>query len=567
MNKWEKEVLESLLDSEAETLKELEKQYSRALNDIGQKVKAFQADIDMLDAAIQSDGIDEKAKELLKSQRRSKVYQKQYQEALQGQVSGILDQMQGNNYTTIESYLKQSYEDAYIGTMYDIHNQGVPIITPIDQASAVKAVLTDSKISKGLYNALGVDVAGLKKSISAEITRGIASSLPYADIARNLNNVSKAGYSNAKRIVVTEGHRIQQTSANDARQAAKSKGADVVKQWDAALDGKTRDTHRKLDGQIREVDEPFEVDGKKAMFPGDFGDPAEDCNCRCTADTRARWALDEDELKTLQERAAYFGLDKTKDFEDFKKKFIHATEQESKTEIKFVPAKTVKEAEEYAKQFADSVDYNGLSIKRVNEINEKLADLFAKHPGVQRYERIDQKPPKGAVAGANGKVLSINKSKGSTNQSNFFAVKAANEAEIRHLKEVIETGIEYGRPVSNARIKIAKETIEKKMEYNRFERFNVTTNQGDVISHEFGHTLAEQLTGTFIRSTPYEYLNDKNKMIVDTFAKAKDSEYIFSLSKYASTNADEFFAECFCANEMGEQLPQYIIDMLKFVEG
>ena len=90
------------------------------------------------------------------------------------------------------------------------------------------------------------------------------------------------------------------------------------------LDGKTRPTHRKLDGQIREVDEPFEMDGKKAMFPGDFGDPAEDCNCRCASLTRARWGLDEDELKTLKERAKFFDLDKTKDFKDFKKKYLKA---------------------------------------------------------------------------------------------------------------------------------------------------------------------------------------------------------------------------------------------------
>ena len=332
INKWEKEVQKSLLDSEEATLIELEKQYKRALNDIGNKIKAFQVDIDMLDAAIQSEGLDDKAKEVLKTQRRSKVYQKQFQEALKGQISGILDQMQGNNYQTIESYLKQTYEDAYIGTMYDLHGQGIPVITPIDQAQAVKAVLTDSKISKGLYTALGLDVAKLKKSISAEITRGIASALPYADIARNLSNVSKAPLSRARTIVRTEGHRIQQASTMDAQNAAKAKGADVVKQWDATLDGRTRPTHRQLDGQIREVDEMFEVGGKKAMAPGYFGDPAEDCNCRCACLTRARWALDEDELETLKERAKFFGLDKTKDFEDFQQKYSKAAKTIEKSD-------------------------------------------------------------------------------------------------------------------------------------------------------------------------------------------------------------------------------------------
>jgi uncharacterized protein with gpF-like domain len=139
--------------------------------------------------------------------------------------------------------------------------------------------------------------------------------------------VSNVPISNAKRIARTEGHRIQQASTMDAQKAAKTKGADVLKQWDASLDGRTRPTHRRLDGQIREVDEPFEMDGKSAMFPGDFGNPAEDCNCRCASLTRARWGLDEDELKTLQERAEFFGLDKTKDFDDFKNKYLKAASE------------------------------------------------------------------------------------------------------------------------------------------------------------------------------------------------------------------------------------------------
>ena len=83
-----------------------------------------------------------------------------------------------------------------------------------------------------------------------------------------------------------------------ARQA-KKRGADSVKVWDSTLDGKTRPIHRLLDGQVREVEEPFEANGKKAMCPGDFGDPAEDCNCRCALLQKARWDLDSDETKYL----------------------------------------------------------------------------------------------------------------------------------------------------------------------------------------------------------------------------------------------------------------------------
>lgn len=327
MNKWEKEVQDSLLDNEKQVIEQLENQYKRALNDINKKVKLFDSDIKQLDEALNTEGLDDRSREVLESRRRSKVYQKQYQETLQKQISATIDKLQADEYSTIETYLKNCYTDGYVGTMYDIANQGVPIVAPIDQASVVRAVLTDSKISKGLYTSLGVDADLLKKQITAEVSRGIATGLSYRDIARNLNNVAGTGLSNARRIVRTEGHRIQNASAFDAQQTARAKGCEVVKQWDSTLDGRTRTTHRLLDGQIRETDEYFEIAGKKARYPGDFGDPAEDCNCRCALLTRAKWALDEDELKTLQDRAKYFGLtkDKKQTFADYKEKYLKAT--------------------------------------------------------------------------------------------------------------------------------------------------------------------------------------------------------------------------------------------------
>ena len=381
MNKREKEILQLQLQAEEDIIHELEKQYKASLNEINQKVKLFEADIRLLDEAINEDGLDEAAKAMLQSQRRSKVYQKQFQEALQGQINGILDRMQGNNYSSIESYLKGCYEDAFVGTMYNIHGQGIPLIMPIDQAAAVKAIMTDSKISKGLYNSLGVDVKGLKKSIRQEITRGIGSGLSYSDIARNIANTTKAPLSRAKTIVRTEGHRIQQQSADDARRGAIKRGCDVVKQWDSTLDGKTRPNHRRLDGQIREEDEPFEVAGMKAMFPGEFGDPAEDCNCRCVALTRARWALDEDELQTLKDRAEYFGLlndgNKQQSFKDFETKYLKAVEEiPERGSDKFVPAKTIEEAEAFAKQIGVKyVDYSKLPIETANRLNEAITTL------------------------------------------------------------------------------------------------------------------------------------------------------------------------------------------------
>ena len=58
------------------------------------------------------------------------------------------------------------------------------------------------------------------------------------------------------------------------------------------------------------------------MYPSGFGIASEDSYCRCTLLQRAKWALDDDELQTLKERAEYFELDKTKDFNEFKSKYL-----------------------------------------------------------------------------------------------------------------------------------------------------------------------------------------------------------------------------------------------------
>lgn len=315
MNKRQKEMLQHQFDSEKAVLKQLEKQYQTALNDINRKIRILQSD----------------------EMTQSKIYRLEYQKALKKQVEAILEKLHSDEFTTIQEYLSASYTDSFIGTMYDLAGQGIPLIIPLDQAAAVTAILTDSKISEGLYSALGVDTGNLKKAISAEVTRGIASGMAYNDIARNISNVSKAPLSRAKTIVRTEGHRIQQKSTKDAQQQAKSKGADVVKQWDSTLDGKTRPSHKKVDGEIRELDEKF---SNGLDYPGDPGGKAgEVVNCRCVSLSRARWALDEDELNTLKERASFFELDKTKTFEDFKKKYLPASEQVAKAKTVQNPAK------------------------------------------------------------------------------------------------------------------------------------------------------------------------------------------------------------------------------------
>lgn len=166
------------------------------------------------------------------------IYQVQYQKALQ--VSAILEQLHNNEFETISEYLAQSYEDGFIGTMYDLQGQGIPLVIPIDQERVVAAIQHETKPSESLYMAPGKDTKDLSKKIAGEISRGISSGAMYSEIARNIAAWGRIPKNNAMTIARTESHRIQCKVAMDAQWKAKANGADVVKQWDAALDKKTR---------------------------------------------------------------------------------------------------------------------------------------------------------------------------------------------------------------------------------------------------------------------------------------------------------------------------------------
>lgn len=378
MNRRQLLVQKQFLNNEEAVIKRLKQVYGVALKDINSKAQELQNQITGLQAALKTVE-DATEKERLQSMIQSKVYQKQYQDALKKQIGSILDNMHVEEFKTVSEYLQKCYEDGFIGTMFDLQGQGIPLCFPLDQEAMVRAVQLDSKISNGLYSRLGEDVALLKKKITAQVSRGISTGMSFQQVAQQLAGYTNIGYNNAIRIARTEGHRIQVQGTMDACYKAKDVGADVVKQWDSTLDSRTRDSHVAVDGEIRELDEPFS-NGLK--FPGDpAGGAAEVVNCRCALLQRARWALDESELETLKERAAFYGLDKADTFDDYKKKYLKAAEEVTKQEVKkqFIPAKDMKEAKT---RLADAL---GISENNINlgRMKPELANQYLE--GVERF--------------------------------------------------------------------------------------------------------------------------------------------------------------------------------------
>lgn len=392
MNKRQKLVQQQFLNNEEAVMKRLFQVYNNSLDDVKKQSEKLQSEFEEL-TAIYDTVEDEAEREVLKSRMRSKVYQKQYQDNLKKQISGIVDNMQENSYTTVSDYLEKCYEDGFVGTLYDMHGQGIPLAMPLDQESMVRAVQLDSKISQGLYNHLGENVGMLKKHITAQISRGISTGLTSQQIAHNLAakmtgtyNNPKGAYAYAKRIARTEGHRIQCQGTMDAMYGAKEKGADVVKQWDSTLDGRTRNSHAKLDGEWKELDKRF---SNGLMFPGDpNGQASEVIYCRCALLQRARWAIDDGFTKMNNFTKQLEEFESPEDYAEFKKSFFskenkkymnYVQQMEEKHGTKdfarVLDSMTTREYNHYSDLLEGNPMYNKNTLKQTVKITEKWHEL------------------------------------------------------------------------------------------------------------------------------------------------------------------------------------------------
>lgn len=297
----EREVEQELLKQEAEIREQLKKTYAEALAEVKKRLK-----------------------ELLKDPTsQSRILQAANQEKLRRELSGILAGLGEPAVRDVEGYLKDSYEDAYLGVVYGMHQDGIGLVLGVDERQVERVVSRPTagyRFSERLYR----DKEKLVQDVKAELSRGIAAGRMYREIARQLSFVSEASLKQAYRIVRTEGHRVQNEAKMDAAYAAREEGAEVVKQWDSTVDKRTRPTHRKLDGQIRELDVPFEVDGKKAMYPGGFGIASEDIWCRCVLCQRVRWALSEEEQKYSREAGKIIST-RSRTYREWKTEYLQKT--------------------------------------------------------------------------------------------------------------------------------------------------------------------------------------------------------------------------------------------------
>ena len=131
--------------------------------------------------------------------------------------------------------------------------------------------------------------------LRSTITQAAVSGASIDDIAKDLRRVMAMNVRDSVRVARTAMTGAENAGRVNAYQRAQSMGIELEQMWLATLDGRTRPSHRAIDGESVPVSATF---SNGCRFPGDPSGPAaEVMNCRCTLIANLRGF--ENDVRTL----------------------------------------------------------------------------------------------------------------------------------------------------------------------------------------------------------------------------------------------------------------------------
>lgn len=385
------------------------------------------------------------------------------------------------------------------------------------------------------------------KQVNAQLLQGILQGESIPKIAGRMANVCNsnevASIRNARTMVTAAENSGRQSGMNKAE----ADGIIFKKLWISAIDGRTRDTHLMLNGQVVNNGDMFITKNGELEFPGDWRAPAcEVYNCRCSLGS------------------IVMGF-KKKLGEEFKPK-----KDDTKKEG-FVPAKNIKEAEKYAinNNIARDTNFGRMELERANIINQTLERLREKYP----TNTLDKLSYNSRLKTANAKACCSYIEVGPQHKDNGYW--ANREKTLSEYNELIEkySGERY-KGIKEAekyvkRLRTAVKELEEELKYDRWSVSSVYGLEGTII-HEYGHVIADQyfgqINGKRANNNYFsEAVREQNEYVGGIFSKAKGNGDIYKISAYAATDKCEFFAETFAMYDKGEKLPDYIKEMIEVI--
>lgn len=394
-----------------------------------------------------------------------------------------------------------------------------------------------------------------RQHLVSAVAQGILQGEGIPDIAKRLQTVAAMDDNAATRNARTYITAAQNKGRIDSYERAEKLGIKTNKKWIATLDDRTRVEHRHLDGVSIPYSDVFKMDGYEIEYPGDpSAEPEMIYNCRCTlVDDIKDWPYNDErndeklgdmtyeEWKHAKDKPGKDGS--TKQDAEIRAEQEKAKEEikEEKTEFEFIPAKTIAEAEEYAKTFVDDskfgalgISYKGIGLDVANEINRTIGEFYAKY-NVDKFGGIVV--PKGNSK--LGKLISSAYAAYSPVRHSFLVNNSIKSVDyiIKHLAEendVIKRFLAH--PENFDTSKMSKTVLKVLQNSAQSGRGTVPENIREIINHELGHSLEKQIKNA-----------DNYEQILKNM-----EEFAPRISGYSTESFGEYIAESFCSYQKGE---------------
>lgn len=401
-----------------------------------------------------------------------------------------------------------------------------------------------------------------KQHIQSEMLQGILQGESIPKIAKRMSNVTDMDKNASIRNARTYTTSVENQAKMDRYAEAEDAGIPLEKEWMSTLDERTRESHREIDGTRVANGEPFILinhDGTtcEMMYPADpNGDAEQVYNCRCRIVARIKG-------RTVDRSGRASKLD-DKTYEEWKKGKEKEQKDQKNTAYEQIgapierPRKSdytdeddfYKARENYYTQKQEQLERaENWYAKNVNTESMSIDDFskWCKNNGCVIY---------GDISGVDGVTLQNYSERYEKLINDFPEVKAyhdktgipfeiaydpngAFDAEASH-------GITFGRAFSDYH-----DNFITKVQTSGFvfgENPAVCT-----FDHEFGHQVYDSLKygkDEKIYDSTREELQRRIDMEKDLINNVYGKQ---GMSEYATTNADELFAEAFCAWYGGEQ--------------
>ena len=365
----------------------------------------------------------------------------------------------------------------------------------------------------------------LRSMISVELQKGLIAGVGSRQMASNIRKEYDVSASDAHRLMVTELRRCQTDVAMDSYKSS----------------GVERYVYLAVNPRACPI--CLEINGKD--FPVADAEPAKNAppmhpRCHCTTAPY----VDEDDYNSWLNYLNQGG--RTSDWEQMslaeRQNWAQRMTQQN-TAPAFTPAKTIEEAEAYAKTFTDNgrfgalgVSYEGISVEVANIANKTLGNFYRRY-NIDKFGGIIA--PKGNTK--LGKMIS-----GATagyspirhgfllNRKSLKDVMTANKA-LRAEADAVRKYLE--NPDRYDRNKMSRRVLEVLENSRQSGRGTVPTTIEEVLWHELGHSLEKNLRNV----SNYDEI------------KRRMPDYAPKISGYACDSFSEYIAETFCAYNKGEK--------------